>query len=108
MQIKIFIHFKHTIWFPGTSVCRKQMLKQMLLFSLEEYFYTTNNRIETPAGDLCSQLEKISFMFETVTSQRKNTCEKFLSDPFELRAHKIETRKVLKEKIDLVKTNPSI
>lgn len=84
------------------------MLKQMLLFSLEEYFYTTNDRLEIPAGDLCRQSEKISLMFETVTSQRKNSCVKILSEPFELRTYKIETTKVLKEKIDLVKTNPSI
>lgn len=33
---------------------------------------------------------------------------KFFSDPFKPRIHKIETRKVLKEKMDLVETNPSI
>lgn len=74
---------------------------------MEEYFYTTNDRIETPAGDLCSQPEKISLKFETVNSQRKNICEKNFSDLFEPRIHNIEARKILK-KMDLVKTNLSI
>lgn len=52
------------------------MLKQMPLFTLEEYFYTTNDRIETPAGDLRSQSEKISLVFETVNSQRNNIWKK--------------------------------
>lgn len=49
----------------------------MPLFTLEEYFYTSNHRIETPAGDLCGQSEVISLRFETVNSQRKNIWEKF-------------------------------
>lgn len=52
------------------------MLKQMPLFTLEEYFYTTNDRIETPAGDLRSQSEKIPLVFETVNSQRNNIWKK--------------------------------
>lgn len=52
------------------------MLKQMPLFTSEEYFYTTNDRIETPAGDLRSQSEKISLVFETVNSQRNNIWKK--------------------------------
>lgn len=109
MQIKIFIHFSHAIWFPGTSICRKQMLKKMLLFTLEEYFYTTNGRIETPAGDLCSQSEeKYPSGLKQSIHRGRTFAKKILSDPFELGIHKIETRKVLKEKMDLVKTNPSV
>lgn len=72
MQIKIFTRFSHTIWFPGTNVCRKQMSKQMPLFTWEEHFHAPNCGRETTAGDLRGQSEVIPLRFETANSQGKN------------------------------------
>lgn len=93
MQIKIFIHFSHTIWFPGTNICRKQMLKKMRKsISLHPLTEWKQQQVTYVAGQ-----QQYDSDFKQPEEEHLG---KILSDPFEHRIHKTEPEKYWRRRKD--------